>query len=220
MTNTQPCGDPSAQHSAPLPEVATPFSARELGTALYLPHRAMDMVLTDRQRWLATVGQRSLVARLLTVTLVVGCVFSLPYGMLLGAERFWQVAALYLGSVLICFPSLHVFSAFLGVRVGLGQSLSLAVLISAVAAIFTFGFFPIVWFLSATMTHKSSAGTLQVISTVLLTVSLGAGLIQLGRCLRAGTLLQQGRTLPVLIIFWQVLLVFITYRMGLHLGIV
>ena len=210
---------PCAPAPAPLPAPA-PFSETELRSALYLPHRAIDLVLTERERWLATVAEQRRLPVLVLVMVVAGGAFAVPYGVVLGAARFWQIAALYFGSVLICFPSLHVFSAFLGVRVRLAQSFALALLISTVAAIFTFGFFPVLWFLSATMSHEASTGTLQGISIVLLTVSLVAGVVQLARCLRSESPLARARGLSLLMFFWQCLLLFITYRMGLELGIV
>ena len=202
------------------PVAPAPFSEGELRRALYLPHRAIDLVLTERERWLATVAGRRGLAALVLAMVVTGGAFAVPYGLILGAAKFWQIAALYFGSVLICYPSLHVFSAFLGVRVRLSQSLALALLISTVAAIFSFGFFPVLWFLSVTMSQEASADTLQVISVLLLTVSLIAGVVQLARCLRADSPLARERGLSLLMFFWQCLLLFITYRMGLELGIV
>jgi hypothetical protein len=211
--------DASGQRPVDPDQPAEPYSAAELGEALRLPHRAIDLVLTQRERWIASLAQGRQAPRLLAVLLVTSLLYSLPYGLLLDPRRCWQIAALYLGSVAICFPSLHVFSSFLGVRLRVEQSLALALLTATVASIFSLGFAPVFWFLSLTMPDRHSTASLQGITCLLLTVSLLAGLLQLGRCSRGASRMLGGKAFPRLVILWQGLLVFITYRMGEYLGI-
>ncbi len=198
---------------------AEPYSAAELGEALRLPHRAIDLVLARRERWIASLAEGRQAPRLLAILVVGSLLYALPYGALLDPRRCWQVAALYLGSVAICFPSLHVFSAFLGVRMRIEQSLALALLTATVASIFSLGFAPVFWFLSFTMPDQRSRESLHGITFLLLAVSLLAGLLQVGRCSRGASRMLGGKAFPRLVIFWQGLLVFITYRMGEYLGI-
>ncbi len=215
MTEVSPAAAPAAT-----PPASPPYSVAELRQVLYLPHRAIDVILTDRSRWLSTVTGGQQAPLLLGVMLLSAGLYAVPYAAVLNGGRLWHIGALYAGSAAICYPSLHVFSAFLGVRLQPAQSLALSMLSATVASIFSFGFFPVLWFLSATMSEASSAGSVQTISAVLLTVSLCAGLLQLGRCLKHLRQVVGGRSWSVLIIFWQALLVFITYRMGLSLGVI
>ena len=65
---------------------------------------------------------------------------SAPYGFVLGGDAAIRVALLFVGSVALCWPSLHVFSGYLGCRVSALQNLVIALLISAVAGMFALGF--------------------------------------------------------------------------------
>ena len=144
--------------------------------------------------------------------------FAVPYGLVLGLDKFWHITALFVGSMVICFPSLQVFSAYLGATITILQNLALALIITAAAALFCFGFFPIYWFLEFTMASDAMV-TPRQISIALLTVSLIGGISQLNRCVFLDRALRQLRSSPLLLLFWQALFVFITYRMAVVLGI-
>ncbi len=196
-----------------------PYSSQELLSAFLRPHRAIDVILAQRARWITSVAEKRELVLLVSLMFSTSLFYAVPYGAVIGWDRYWQISALYLGSVAICFSSLHVFSAYLGVRISLAQSLAMAILVSSVAAIFSFGFFPILWFLSATMTDENSVGTVRAISVFLLSISLLAGILQLFRCLMPETPLSTYGSFTILIFFWQALLAFIAYRMGLFLGL-
>ena len=86
-----------------------------------------------------------------------------------------------------------------------------ATVLSATAAVFTFGFFPVLWFLRATMDVDSMI-TARHLSVLLLTASLFFGASQLLRCVRhLGPAYL--RSLPLLTL-WLALLCFITRRMA------
>ena len=129
--------------------------------------------------------------------------------------------ALYTGSLGICFPCLHVFSQFLGFWFGFTQNLVLALLVTSVAAAFSLGFFPIIWFIDVT-THASADAAVDParLSAILLAASLVMGVIQMFRCLgtRDG-MAADARLFPFLIAGWLGLLVFITSRMGTVLSL-
>ncbi len=118
------------------------------------------------------------------------------------------------GSLLICFPSLHVFSSFLGSSFTVSQNFCLSLLISCVAALFSFAFFPILWFLGLTL----STADAEFMAALLLGASLLAGVSHLYRVLRKDRLLRRmGPSSVAFLALWQVLLMFINYRMALYL---
>jgi len=205
--------DPDAplELALPRPETAPPFARGELRSIFARPHRALDLVFSERERLVATVSERREPALLVLVLLFASALFALPYGAVLGWERFWRVAATFLGALAVCFPSLHVFSAYVGLRLRTEQNLALALVITSVASLFTFGFFPILWFLKATM-RPDAVITPAHLSVVLLCASLFAGIAHLYRCLPR----MHGQWVYVLVsLGWQLLFVFITHRMAL-----
>jgi len=215
--------DARIDHLDEAPEPASePYAAREIGAAFLRPHRAIELILARRDRWTSTVVDGRQLGALVALMMLASGLFAVPYGLVLGVDQLWRVAAMFLGSALICFPSLHVFSAFLALRVDLGQNLALALLITSVAAIFSFGFFPILWFFEVTMSGDGSIGTRHGLSVFLLITALGAGILQICRCLfRERRLRPKGSFwFWVLIFFWQGLLIFITCRMGIFLGLI
>ena len=62
---------------------------------------------------------------------------------MLGLDRFWRVAALLLGALAICVPSLHVFGRYLGAGLSWAQTLAVSLAATAVTSLFTFAFAPI-----------------------------------------------------------------------------
>jgi hypothetical protein len=113
-----------------------------------------------------------------------------------------------------------VFGSYLGMRLSLAQNLTISLLIPAAAALFTFGFFPIYWFLDATLpTQSAFSGS--SIRVVLLVVSLLLGLSHCNRCLFLDPALAALRSSSwPLWIGWQALVVFITWRMAITLGLI
>ena len=81
---------------------------------LRAPLRMADLVLGARRRFATNVAQEHRLPTLLLVLTVATAVFALPFGAVLGLAGFWRVAALLLGALAICIPSLHVFGRYLG----------------------------------------------------------------------------------------------------------
>jgi hypothetical protein len=158
----------------------------------------------------ATLAERTPTAWLAALLAGSSIVCAVPFGMVLGLDRFWHVTALFFGSQLICLPSLHVFSLFFGRPVTVGQSFVLGTVTSAVAALFTLGF--------ATLPADASTWTMPLVHALLLTTSLGAGLAHLARCL-AVRRTQHVRPHALLIVAWSGLLLFVTHRMAGVLGL-
>lgn len=205
--------------SAMTTSTAEPFTRAELFAALWRPQRWTDLLLADRERWMLTVTHGQHAGLLIAIMLVTSVLYALPFGLVLGFERFWHIAALYLGSVAICLPSLHVFAGYLGLGLRAGQTFALGVLVSAVASIFSLGFAPIVAFLHATMDPTNSAGAMAGLACTRLAVALFAGMGQLMRSLRLRAGHERVGSLRLLMLVWQCLLMFITFRMGAFLGL-
>src|SRR4030095_13036872 len=102
---------------------AAPFAIAELRTCLVRPQRMLDVVLVERGR-LAAGGVAPATPLALAAALRVCAVaFAVPFGLVEGVRRGGHVAMLFLGSVLLCFPSLQVFGSYLGVRLSIAQNL-------------------------------------------------------------------------------------------------
>lgn len=200
---------------------AAPYSAAELKAVLRRPHKVVEVVLAERGRLAASLSDRRSLGLLAVVLFLASVIFALPYGAVLEPDQLWRIVQLFAGSALICFPALHVFGAFLGFRVDIGQSLALTLIITSVSALFSLGFFPILWFLRTVMSDEASAEVLHGISVGLLVISFGAGLAHVLRCMSdPATGRPFGSGFAVVVAIWQCLLVFITYRMALFLELV
>ena len=151
-----PFGPPSAYAPprAGTPRAAAPpepFARQAVQGACRNPLRLVELVLVEPRRLGATIADAQWLSRLGVLLLVASVLLALPLGLVLGPRQPWRVAALLVGALLICLPSLYVFGAFLGSRLSFGQVACVTLVTTAVSALFTFGFFPIVWFLDATM---------------------------------------------------------------------
>ncbi len=195
-----------------------PHTESELAAALHWPLQGLSLALADADRIARDIQERAHLGRLVLALLAVSVLFGLPYGFVLGWDSGWRVAALFLGSLAVCFPSLQVFSHFIGLRLGVLQNAALTLVVAAAGAGFTFGFFPILWFFRETVTEGDIVGV-HGISRGLLWLAVGAGFLQLLRCLgelRWDWNLGSGGILrhQFLMAGWLLLLVFVTARMG------
>ena len=202
---------------------ALAFEAQDLGLSLLTPTRVVEILLTDWPRLAKSVAEKRFLGRLGLLLLLVSAVAAIPYGAVLMEGGFWRVSTLFVGSLAICFPSLFIFSAYLGCRVDFMQNLVLSLLITSVSAVFSFGFFPILWFLKETMgdaaVNETGRVTWTHISTGLLTLALIAGLAQPCRYLLEQTSLKQPSVPLALLLGWQALVVFICHRMAIALAL-
>lgn len=196
------------------PGFATAHSREELITALRRPDQLLQLVLVQRERLHVSIARDANLWWLVGVLMLGSMLYALPFGAVLGLERFWRVSALLVGSIAICVPSLHVVGAFIGSRLQLAQTLCLSLVISSVAALFSFGFFPIIWFFGATMEEGSLVGP-GAMAVMLLCVSQLAGVAQFLRSQHAVSLLREFKaTFKVLLVGWLFLHSFITYRLA------
>ncbi|MGB3969866.1 MAG: hypothetical protein WBO45_24240 [Planctomycetota bacterium] len=215
MTDPLPAACPPSPTNAAPPAPAAPWDEAELRAVLRAPGRTFDFVLAQPGRLVATIAGGAHLR--LLVALLLGCTAfaSIPYGVVQGGAAAWKVAVLFGGSVLLCWPSLQVFATFLGMRLHPTQSLALSLLISGVAALFTLGFAPILWFLGATMQDGDQL-TAADASRAMLVLAMAAGLLQLVRCAARDT---DSRARWLLLLPWLVLVVWVTRRMARVLGV-
>jgi hypothetical protein len=187
---------------------------------LRAPLRMVDLVLGERRRFAMNIAQEHRLPSLLLVLTVATAAFALPFGAVLGLDRFWRVAALLLGALATCIPSLHVFGRYLGAKLTWAQTLAVSLAATAVTSLFTFAFAPIVGFLRATMTASTTVGW-GGMAVTLLACALLAGIGQLFLLLRAGPELRRlGRSLGLVLIPWLALYLFITVRLATVLGLI
>jgi hypothetical protein len=187
---------------------------------LSAPLRMIDLVLGERRRFAANVAQEHRLPTLLSVLTVATVAFALPFGAVLGPGCFWRVAALLLGGLAICVPSLHVFGRYLGAGLSWAQTLVIALAATAVTSLFTFALAPILGFFWATMS-VSTGVTLQSMAVVLLGCAFAAGVGQLFRLTLADRALARrvGPAAIPVIVPWLVLYLTITVRLANVLGI-
>lgn len=212
--NAQPRREDRARAAEP---PAEPFAAAELSASIVHPARMLDVVLGERKRLVANLRSGHELRVLLAALFVCSVLFAIPYGLVDGWDRVLHVAVLFLGSSLLCVPSLLVFSSYLGVRMHWSQHLAIALIIPAAAALFSLGFAPIYWFLDYTMPADEGAGGTAT-RVVLLVFALVLALSHLNRCLFVDAGLKVLRDNWLLWVGWQLLLVFLTYRMANVLG--
>lgn len=215
--------EPAAEVQAPvaLPPPAEPHSRAEVAAALAQPLRLLDLGLAVPERLAANLARRQVLGGLAASLLAAAILFALPYGLVYGPGSWWRIVPLYLGSTAICLPSLQVFSTYLGLRVSWAQTTVLALCIPAAAALFTFGFAPILGFLRLTMDEGGGQISWQAISRILLAVALVAGVGQLWRCALRWQR-RDGRGSPgflVLVALWHAVLLYVLLRMADLLGL-
>lgn len=203
----------------PQPSAPEPFSAAELRAALRHPGAAIDVLLAQRARWTTTIVENREWSAMVALMLLWTLAFSLPYGAVLSLERAWAIAALFLGSVALCLPSLHIVSAYLGLRVHIAQSFAFATIVATVASTFSFGFAPILWFMKATSGNAAAHSTLPGLSALLLCLAAFAGVVHGMRCLSLAQNMEGSAGFGLVVFLWQILLIFIGVRMSSALGL-
>lgn len=196
-----------------------PYELRDLIGALKSPSGLMQVILSDKERLAATLFSGRHTVVLASCLLVGAIVFALPFGAIHDWRRAWVVIALYLGPIVVCLPSLQVVGQYIGIKMAPSHFVAFGLSFAATAAMFSFGFFPIQWFLSATMHDEGSIVRAADIGKVLLTISFAAGVFTMFRileCARKHRWLTSGIGL---LVAWQALLAFISLRMAHTLGL-
>jgi hypothetical protein len=202
----------------PAAEPPEPFTRQTVQGACRNPLRLVELVLVEPRRLGATIADAQWPSRLGVLLLGASVLLAIPLGLVLGPSQPWRVAVLLVGALLICLPSLYVFGAFLGSRLSFGQVACVTLVTTAVSALFTFGFFPIVWFLDATMIGSETV-TSHHLAVLLLACSVLAGIWQLKIVLATVAERHQGRG-RLVFLPWLALLLFIMFRLAHVLALV
>ncbi len=213
-----PSVDPSPRPRPPRVPVE-PYSSSEIAASLRSPLRLIDLVLETPDRLAANLESARGGPALALAFVLAATAFATPYGIVLGLNSWWRVAALYMGSTLICLPSLYVFARYVGVRVGPLQIAVLASSIPAVAAMFSFGFAPVLAFLRATMETENAEISWRDISRLLLATALVAGVARLWNCLLRARGLDSRRSLVIVLLGWHAVFLHVLFRVADVLGL-
>lgn len=194
-------------------DTAVPFSVSEIARGFLLPFLNIEYFLGSRDRLAKSVAQQKNLLLIALLLLFNSLLFAIPYGVIGPIGEFWKIGILFTGPLVICFPSLIVFSSYLGFRLNLPQSLVITLIISCTAAMFSFGFAPIIWFIDYTTTAQSNSP--RQISFIFTLISVILGIVHSNRCFfRGKESLRTSRFFKLLWWFWLLLLVFIYYRMA------
>lgn len=211
---------PTPPTARPVPRRAAPHSAAEIALAWRRPDRLAELVLGAPERLVADAEDRRGLGPLLALLSTTAALFAIPYACVHSLAGWWKVATLLLGTTLLCVPSLLVFAAYLGLRLRVAPLLVPALSIPAVAALFSFGFAPILSFLRATMDDASGGIGWRDLSDLLLAVAVAAGVGQLWRCLAASNESARRSGFGVLVLLWLAVFVHVAWRMARVLGLI
>ncbi|GEM_PF-2991859 len=222
MSEIQSTNSPQPQAAPqPKPRPPAPYSPEDLKHLYRHPASMLELLLSQRERFTHTLSEPKSLPWLALVLICASLVASIPFGLLSPMQSLWKPAALFCGSLLICFPSLHVFSLFLGYRPSLEQNAVLTLLICSVASTFAMAFSPIVWFIRiSTRAHEETVMTPEFMAQLFLLSALLLGVFHMLRHLKSWTQTQDVATPSQALMFcWIPLLLFISYRMALLLQI-
>ncbi|MDP6503019.1 MAG: hypothetical protein QF886_05355, partial [Planctomycetota bacterium] len=134
-----------------------PFSRQELQKAYVRPYLAIEYILGGRDRLAANLLRGHKLGMVAALLLLTSLFSPIPFGAVPPTNSCLKISILFTGSLFICLPCLHVFSQFLGISLSMTQNLSLALIVSSVAGLFSFGFFPIIWFIDYSTQAVSEA---------------------------------------------------------------
>jgi len=196
----------------------SPFTDEEI-RSFFIPHKTIECVLGNEDRLMKTVDEGLGLSKIIAMLFLASVVFAIPYGAAPPARGLWKIAVLYTGSMMICLPSLFVFGQYLRLRLSLAETLVVSLLITSVSAMFTLGFFPIIWFIDYTTGPGEGDATVTGLSFTLLVISFVLGIAHMIRSLKASGRFVE-TSVPATISVWLFLLAFITYRMASVVGVI
>jgi hypothetical protein len=151
--------------------------------------------------------------RLGIATLVCLVVFGFLVGTFSGGTQLWaaplKVSLGMAAALLICLPSLYVFSALAGIDTRLGQIALLLLLMAGLTGLLLVGFAPVIWVFSQS---TDSVGFMGFLTLVFWLISLGFG----ARLLFQATDALQPGSRGYLALWWSIFLV-VTLQMGTSL---
>ena len=120
-------------------------------------------LLRDRSLFLAEIGQRTKLDSKITALLICSSIFFATYGGIIGSFHSWlqalssaiKLPALYLITLIICFPTLYFFNVLFGSRKSFGQYFAMLITAVSVISVLLFSFAPIsLFFLISTNNYQ------------------------------------------------------------------
>lgn len=150
---------------------------------------------------------------LLAGTAVGLLVFGALLGTFSGGDQYWaaplKVAGGALASMLICLPSLYIFSALGGVEARLSQVAGLLLAMMALTALLLLGFAPVVWIFASSTESLGFMGFLALAFWVI-SLSFGARLF-------AGAAQSFGARDKGYLVLWLIIFFIVTFQMSTSL---
>lgn len=149
--------------------------------------------------------QGGILARLVALILVCGCIYGLVMGSLSGGTQLWAAPAklttgLFL-SILLCLPSLYIFLCLNGADLGLGQIGGALLGMVALTAVLLIGFAPVAWIFSQSTDSVVTMGLLHLFFWI---IGLWFGVRLIKGLLACGEVADQGHIRVWLLIFVMV----------------
>ena len=128
-------------------------------------------LLRERQKFLEDIRQGHQLKDKILGLLISSAVFLAIYGVIIGASSSWlqsifsaiKLPALYLLTLIICFPTLYFFNVMFGSKKNFDQFLALLMTAMALIAVLLFGFAPVSLFFLLTTTDYQFYKLLNVI---------------------------------------------------------
>ena len=153
--------------------------------------------------------QGGILARLIALILVCGCVYGLVMGSLSGGTQLWAAplkltSGLFL-SILLCLPSLYIFLCLDGADLGLGQIGGAFLGMVALIAVLLIGFAPVAWIFSQSTDSVVTMGILHLFFWV---IGLWFGLRLIKGLLACGEVADRGH-----LKIWTIIFVLVSLQM-------
>lgn len=205
LPNPQPSSMHPALHRWALEPIENPIGfGTVIDHLLKQPGRIVHSFIHDRK------GVASILAFCSVVSFAL---FGLLLGTFSGGEQLWAAPLKVTGgmvvAVLICLPSLYIFSALGGMTSSLLYIIRIVLAALAVCGLLLLGFAP-VWWVFAQSTESGSFVGFLALAVWLISLALGL------RMLRTATLVR-GMQSPAYLQIWMVLFVVVTLQMSTSL---
>lgn len=167
-----PDSDPLPPTTSPVQPAPTPVGTRGgrirplenagLGSILEALLKRPDALLDALKGPL----QGGILARLVLLILVCGCIYGVVLGSLSGGTQLWaaplKLSSGLFFSILLCLPSLYIFLCLNGADLGLGQIGGAFLGMVALTAILLIGFAPVAWIFSQSTDSVVTMGMLHL----------------------------------------------------------
>lgn len=178
-------------------------------------------LLQDRHTFLKEIKTGIKLQNKIVSLLISSALFFGVYGLIIGASHSWMQAAssffklpaLYLLTLIICFPTLYIFSVIFGSQRSFKQYLTLLMTAEAIMSAILFGFAPVTLFF---MISTQSYEFFLLLNVAILSITgfLGIKFFYEGMQLLSEPEIAGQETRTKLLQFWLILYAFVGTQMG------